>query len=196
MESKTTRLTPLLHELEALMDSVGAPFSSRALPGLADKEIDRLLEPTGLVIPTELREWWRWHHGFVFDKRAPIDREIGPGAWGQMTIPGAIQDAALWCEDAIAVGDEPGWRRSWLPFAEGSPHHRRLVARLEESTVDEVCVGHWYVFDVPPADPVEHSLASVVETWITAVREGYTTWDGSAWVDGGYRWGFPAYAQL
>lgn len=193
MVPTTTRLTPLLHELEARMDAAGAPFSSRALPGLSDAQIDELLAPSGLTIATELREWWRWHHGSLSDSVTPFAHEIGPGSWGLMTIPEALDDAALWL--ASSTGEDGDFSPTWLPVTRGAPHHRRLVARLDGSGPDEVCVGYWYVFDIPPEAPVAHSLADVVETWLTALRRGWTRWDGEAWVCDDYRPDFPDYAQ-
>ncbi len=176
------------------MDAVGAPFSSRALPGISDAQIDELLAPSGLVIPTELREWWRWHHGSRTDAVTPFAHQFGPGSWGLMTIPDALDDAAQWVSDA--TGDEGDWSSpSWLPFAERSSHHHRLVARLDESGPDLVCVGHWYVFDAPPVAPIAHSIADIVETWLTVLQQGSVHWDGDAWITRDYRAPIPLYAQ-
>lgn len=190
MESKTTRLTLLLREFETLMDDAGAPFSSFALPGLTDREIDELLAPTGLTVPTELREWWRWHHGCG---ESEYGHRIEPGAWGPLNIPQAVEDAGVWERYGAS---ELGWRRSWLPFAEAPGGHQRLVARLEDSTADEVCVGWWHLDGPAPADPVERSLADVVQSWIRAIRSGYATWtDGKYVLHGGPRSDFPVYAR-
>lgn len=193
MNMKVTRLTPLLHELEAVMTALGAPFAAHARPGLGDDEIDALLEPTGLVAPTELREWWRWHHGAATSVLAPIDgHEIGPGVWGLMSIPEAIQDRAEWLEDAVDLD----WQPTWLPFAFAEPDHQRLVARIEDSTADEVCIGAWWVFDVPPEGPVAGSLVEVVETWLCDLREGHVVWNGVGWVATAFRPDLPPYAAL
>jgi hypothetical protein len=172
---KTTRLTGLLRELEDLLDELGAPFSSYALPGIDDDQIDELLAPSGLVAPTELREWWRWHHGTRIDGPGSDRHTLGPGLWGLMDIPWALEDAAEW---ESTIGEE-GWGPSWLPFAWAKPDHARLVARLGDSTPDEVCVGWHYVFDVPPDEPIARSLAEVVEDSIRILREGLIVWDGS-----------------
>lgn len=200
MAPKTTRLTPLLHELEAAMAAQGAPFSTYARPGISDEQIDALLAPTGLTAPTELREWWRWHHGISIDGvpyTEPVAGcEIGPGRWGLMTISESIDDQAMSLEDDPAIDGGPGWVPTWLPLAFAQPDHRRLVARLAESTADEVCVGMWWVFDVPPAEPVARSLAEVVETWLRVLGERHVTWEGTYWKTGSYRPEIPPYAHL
>lgn len=56
-------LTPLLHELDALLRSAGVDVD--ALPGgLAQAEIDNLLAETDVVLSDELREWFSWHDGW------------------------------------------------------------------------------------------------------------------------------------
>ena len=194
MEPKVTRLSPLLHELGAAMDAAGATFTSYAYPGISDDEIDELLAPTGLGVPTELREWWRWHHGSRVDVPLTGNHEIGPGGWGLMTIPQALDDRALWLEQ-MPSEEDGGWRLGWLPFAAGRFGHHRLVARLDESTDDELCVGISWVFDVPPDDPIERSLAAVVETWLRAIGDGYYTWNGVAWIRGARFRELPYYAS-
>ena len=93
-----------------------------------------------------------------------------------MSLPEALEDRLLWLESR--TGGEGDWSENWLPFAYGSPDHRRLVGRLDESTADEVCVGLWFVFDVPPQEPAERSLADVVTVWLRALRERRVRWDG------------------
>lgn len=179
MPPRTTRLTQLLHDLESELAAAGAPFSSHANAGIRDDEVDDLLATAGLHVPTELREWWRWHDGCRVDLRRPFAQEIGPGSWSPMSLAEALADRASWLESA--TGEADYWAETWLPFAYGSPDHRRLVGRLDESTADELCVGLWFVFDVPPREPVECSLADVVTVWLRALRERRATWDGHGW---------------
>jgi len=194
--SKTTRLTELLHELDELLEELGAPFLSHALPGIGDDEIDALLAPSGIVAPTELREWWRWHHGARADSPLTDHHTVGPGSWSPMDIPEALWDREDWIE---TLGPYDGWPPGWLPFAGAMFDQGRLVARLEESTRDQVCVGWWYVFDVPPDEPVANSIAEVVENFISILREGQIVWrkEGAGyWEEGSRRTEFPRYLGL
>jgi len=93
-----------------------------------------------------------------------------------MDIPWSLDDAVEW-ETTVAVDE--GWGPNWLPFAWARPDHARLVARLDDSAPDEVCVGWYYVFDVSPEAPVARSIAEVVENIILVLREGLTFWDPS-----------------
>jgi len=192
---KTTRLTGLLHELEDLLDEVGSPFSSYALPGIDDDQIDELLTPLGFLVPTELREWFRWHHGARTDTRLPKEPSLGPGWWELMTIPEALVDRDQWINSA--TDPDEGWLvGQWLPFAYGGADHPRLVARLENSTDELVCVGWWNYMESYEAPP-EGSLADVVDVFLRALREGQIfRVPGGNWDQGPRRNEFPGYIHL
>ena len=65
-----------------------------------------------------------------------------------------------------------------------------------EGGTPEVSVGWWHLDGPPPEDPVERSLADVVQTWIRAIREGYATWTDGQYVNHEARNpDFPVYAQ-
>ena len=191
MAPKRTRLTGLLHELEDLLDGLGSPFSSCALPGIDDDQIDELLAPSGIVAPTQLREWWRWHHGSSFDSPGIDGYTIGAGRWGLMDIPWALRDRADWLEVDPDLG-EGGWRTGWCPIAFQDFAHGRLVARTSDPFAEEMPIGWYYVFDVPPSEPIAKSLDEVVDAFIDVIREGqmYFT-PGGWWEQGPRRTEFP-----
>lgn len=192
---KTTRLTGLLHELEDLLDEIGAPFSSYALPGIDDEQIDELLAPSGLVAPTEMREWWRWHNGTRVDTPLNDRHSVGPASWGPMGVQKALWDRETWLEDIPDDGDG-GWNPDWISVAWALAGHGRLVGRLDESTSDEVRVGCFYIDDWD--NPVAPSMASMVEDVLRVLREGQVFWnpaDGGYW-DEGPRWrDYPLYLR-
>ena len=195
MALRCTELTGLLQELEELLDELGTPFSSYALPGIGDEQIDRLLAPAGFVAPTELREWWRWHHGTRKDAQHPDAPSLGPGWWAPMAIPEALADRERWIEGATSYDE--GWLvGQWLPFAWGGGDHGRLIARLEDSTDDLVCVGWWNYAESYEA-PSEGSLSDVIGVFLRVLREGQIfPVPGGGW-DQGSRWQeFPGYVHL
>jgi hypothetical protein len=198
VEVKTTRLTGLLHELDDLLVELGSPFLSYALPGIDDDVIDKVLAPSerlapeGLVVPTELREWWRWHNGTRIDTATTDRHTFGPGRWGMGQASVALMEMKL-----RLSGDLPGegWQPGWVPFAwktfiDGKSRYEwrpdrdaSLVGRLDESTADELSVGLWSSDPFPPG-PVAGSLAEVVDTVLDVLRDGRVVWDP----DGGGRW--------
>jgi hypothetical protein len=67
----------LLELFEQRLRAQGALIIENWAPGLADEQIDALLQPLGIDLPEEARVWWRWHDGILKD--APHPTEISPG---------------------------------------------------------------------------------------------------------------------
>ncbi len=53
----------MLARLEAELRAKAIPFIETMAPGLTDAEIDEIIEPAHLIMPEEVRAWWRWHNG-------------------------------------------------------------------------------------------------------------------------------------
>lgn len=60
----------LLERFETALREVGSPVVDRWEPGLADEQIDALLQPVGIDLPEEARVWWRWRNGVASDAPA------------------------------------------------------------------------------------------------------------------------------
>jgi hypothetical protein len=109
----------LLDELEhALFEAIGhQPLAD----GLADREIDRLLAPTGLDLPPEVRAWYRRHDG-----ARPPSRVRAPwliGHWLPLPLDEALAERER--RHAMALEDLQGepdrdqdrvWGAGWLPL--------------------------------------------------------------------------------
>jgi len=202
-----------LCELDDLLVELGSPFSSYALSRIDDDVIDRALASSelasyGLVVSTELREWWRWHHGTRIDTSTTDRHAFGPGRWGINNLSVALAGIKRGLS-----GELPGegWQRDWVPFAwktfiddrgryEWRPDREAfLVGRLSESTGDELCVGLWDSSGTYPQEPVAGSLAEVVSVMIDVLRDGRVVWDpssGGRWVQVSSLDGLPPYVWL
>lgn len=54
------RLTvELLEELKARWRDLGAPIAEQLRPGLSQEQIDAIVAPLGLHVPSEALVWWR-----------------------------------------------------------------------------------------------------------------------------------------
>lgn len=168
----TTQLTPLLRELDEALDATGAPFLRHARPGLNDHDIDVALRAAGIEgrLPTEMREWWRWHNGSI-DTRGPW-HVIGPGFWTALSIDDALADRAEW---TAFLPPEVAWEPAAIPIA--GADNERLVVRLDQSTDDLATIGLWGIGSAPPFRTVASSLAEVVSQWLRALRTHKTWWD-------------------
>jgi cell wall assembly regulator SMI1 len=70
--SRTVTTGPLLTEdlLEHLAErwrALRAPIANSLRPGLSEAEMEALVDPLGLRLPTEARVWWGWHDGVEVD---------------------------------------------------------------------------------------------------------------------------------
>jgi hypothetical protein len=66
----------LLDRFDASLRALGAPIVDAWAPGVSDGEIDALMLPLGVDLPTEARVWWGWHNG-TRDDAPPISRSLG-----------------------------------------------------------------------------------------------------------------------
>jgi hypothetical protein len=49
----------LLEELKARWRDLGAPIAEQLRPGLSQEQIDAIVAPLGLHVPSEALVWWR-----------------------------------------------------------------------------------------------------------------------------------------
>ena len=170
----------LVEELGARWRAVHAPVVDRLRPGLADAELDALMEPLGLRLPMEARVWWGWHDGVeATSVRLSREREIMPAlefhplaeavdrCWTWRRI------SRGWHDDAPGEQPDPWWDDAWFPItdagqagivacdcsvAAGEPTPIRCVLPPEPGS--------------PTAEPVFASLGELVQGMIDAFDAG------------------------
>lgn len=138
--------------LEAVLISKGLPVLDSLNPGLSDEQIDAIVAPTSLLLPEEVRVWWRWRNGSFHRPggRSEIfpDREL------------------LTLEESVD---------RWSDLADIDHYKARLVLLSERSVVTVRCVSEGDV--AAPVDrahdhscqfeQVRDSLGELVLTWIS-----------------------------
>lgn len=171
----------LLRAYEDRLRSQGLPLDRLTNPGLTISEIENVLSPLGLRLPSEGREWWGWHNGENDEGRG---RVIGP--WRRfLSLEKSVKvyrELRPIAEELAEPGlppplDDPDfrWNPAWLPIkgpqlpfvidcsvAEGEPTPIRM---LDWQNVDE--------FFRPRAD----SFGQMVQWWIDAIDAGAWRWN-------------------
>jgi hypothetical protein len=136
-------------------------------PGLSDDEIDELIAPTDLLLPDEVRAWWRWHNGVVTPDVPARSREILPDRDLR-----SLQDV-LWTYDQRA-GE--GQR---LLIVTGRPEIQ--VACSERGSVPAPVYWDRYDDFVRP-EQAASSLGELVTVWMGYVERGvYASGPDGGW---------------
>lgn len=181
----TTSLGGLLSELDRLWRGQGAAIADNALPGLTDDEIDALIDPLGLVLPEELRVWWRWHDGVRGSLAAFAsdydEASVGPGAWQLISLAEAVDRYRSEPRKAQYVGDpiagEFYWRDSWFPFVQAGSNDVLFMDTTQISggrcPIRIRYSWNWEYWDVDQAP----SLADAVQVWIRTLTDRYYVWN-------------------
>ena len=182
-------LEALLARLDEAWRSQGADIAGNALPGLTDAQIDERITPLGVVLPEELRTWWRWHDGVRGGLEAFAndydEASIGPGEWQLVSLDEAVERyqfedrTAQYAEDPIA--GEYYWRDSWFPFVQAGSNDVLFVdttVLTEDRTSPIRCrlSWNWDGWDAVQA----HSLADAVAVWLRALTAGHYRWNATS----------------
>jgi len=168
-----------LHKLEeALFEATGhRPFA----PGLEADELELMLGPTGLVLPPEVRSYYRCRDG-----TQPTSRVRAPwliGHWLPLCLADAIQERQVrktMVVEAQASGSHQRpddiWKSSWLPlFRTGNGY---LLAVDCATRPDEN--GHTELLRISRISPEPRrvpSLAYLFEFFLLALSSGAWAWD-------------------
>ncbi len=173
------RTAELLAQFESLWVAQGAPIAAALAPGLRDTEIDALIEPTGLTLPPEARELFRWHDGAV-RRPGPDDarRLWGFGRWEFRPLAELVDyRQGMWMdtqEELSDDADEPSpWAETWFPVLRAIGWSDLLID----------CAGTHSVALVSGTGPFEpdrprmSSLPTLIETWLTFFHDGRIRWD-------------------
>ena len=176
------RTADLLAQFESLWVAQGAPIAAALAPGLGDDEIDALIEPTGLSLPPEARELFRWHDGAV-RRPGPDDgsRLWGFGQWEFFPLAELVDyRQGMWMdtqEEMSDDADEPSpWKDSWFPLLRGSGWADVLIDCGEAHEV--ALVRGTAPFE--PRRPRLSSLPNMLEIWLTFFQDGRIRWDTSS----------------
>jgi cell wall assembly regulator SMI1 len=167
-----------LRRLETLWIEEGAPLVEHLRPGVARGELERLLGPLDVRLPTEARLWWEWHDGVPSGQ----PRDMGGAAFFFLTLADAVDQyqASRCIATTAAVSDEERlrlWDPCWFPISitgyggvitcdcsapDGAPTPIRLIdwGHNEQSNV-----------------PVARSFGEMVAWWIDAIERGAWRYD-------------------
>lgn len=158
----------LVEEFFESLTRAGFPTRERMRPALTDEEMDAIVEPLGLWLPTEARIWWSHHNG---GQQAPIssgrdlaslkeivsatkqlreldsiDPDIPTKSWDPRLLPLVHSEEIFGCDCSVPAG-APSPVSVWIPK-------------------DAEDLGA----------PILPSIGSLVEIWLTAIEEGLWEW--------------------
>jgi hypothetical protein len=169
----------LLHTYEERLRAQGLPFDEWVRPGLRGDEMDTVLAPLGLRLPSEARTWWGWHDGENPTARNDL---LGPSTeflslaesvrqYGQsrgIAERTAKQDPPPWDDPDFA------WNPAWLPISR--PGHPVVIdCSVAEDDPTPIRYIDWQNVDsffLPKAQ----SLGQMVTWWIEAIDVGAWEW--------------------
>lgn len=175
-EQAPTRLPGLLSRLQAVWEEQGAPMARLSRPGLSDAELDAHAATLGVVLPEELRQWWRWRNGATPAPNVAAE-SVGPGGWSLIGLEKVADERNLLVQSHADMGI-PGvvWDQSWLPITKGP--WCWLFAKTAEAAAGRVPVGlvEW-PWEGEFAATVLPSLTDMVALWVQMLDEGFYAWD-------------------
>lgn len=185
------KLTPdLLAQFERRLVERGIEQLDAVAPGLADAEMDALMETTALRLPAEARVWWGWRNGSV--------AEVAP-TYYLITLTTAIDEYRKRREMALQLANDPStaaelqdasiwWNRRWLPLLEtGGRQWPAIDCGVPDGAPSPVREIDWErVPEKDYATPTAPSLGELVSGWIKALDEGVYSYDHAK-----HRWRHP-----
>ncbi len=173
-----------LERIEAVWLRMGAPIVDALRPGLADEQIDQILRPTGLLLPVEVRELFRWHDGTHNTQiGAADDRAYFGFGWDFADLGTLIEFyQGKWRESLVtfaAMANEPVmWWPEWFPV---------FLSEQSAAVVSTADRPVWHpIAVVQPIMPFEEnwqhpSFVSLVETWASLLETGAEVWGQQEW---------------
>lgn len=169
----------LLEQLAERWRTLRAPIANSLRSGLSDDEMDALVAPLGVRLPTEARVWWGWHDGTEIDLLSHgIGNYIVPLqlAHAVEKYRELLQVAADVTADDETYEPHDFWRREWFPFA--MPRRADLACDCSVAEGAPTPIRH-VEFELPAEsqEPVAPSLGAVVSLWIEAIDSGAWTYN-------------------
>ena len=168
----------LLERLERHWRRLRSPLSQIALPGLSDDQIDELIAPTGLALPTELRVWWRWRNGTTLQHTRAPDAWLCACTWPLLGLTECVE-YYVDLYDA-EYGEDLSYARTWLPLSLRTYGHEYLI--VDTSTDDSSSGVIQYDQEAQPEEElaVADSLTALVGMWVERLDAGEptVTWQG------------------
>jgi hypothetical protein len=172
----------VLERLERHLVDQQAPAAALLRPGLSDEAIDELIAPTGLDLPEEARELFRWHDGTRGDIRDQRDRSIA-GGWQFHPLQDQVARLHEWRAGVQEAADEEGWELVYKPV------YFPLLQGVNWGSLVMIRCGHRtrsfpnpviYAEQFAPSSELaitHFSLYSLFETWLLWLDAGHVWWD-------------------
>jgi len=147
----------LLDEFEAVLKARRIGIFEAWAPGLTDDDIDEIIAGSDLLLPEEVRVWWRRHNG----RRQEIRR---PGTWA--LVPGR---EPLSLQDVVRSYKDIGADDQRLPIV----HNRPQILVECRHAGDVPAPVYWDRYDdfVRP-ELAAPSLGDLLLVWISYIERG------------------------
>lgn len=166
-------LVDRLRALEDALGDLGIDLRQFAAPGLEDAAFDQVTDRTGLTLPEEAKDWFRWQNGPA-DAVGPFG--VGPSLtpeWYFMSLEGAIRNYLDGRQQSrqLASGpdDEGFWPPGLFPIARGGGS---LVVHCGVDAVRApVDIVHTWS-ELPGEEWLFDSIADLVDLLTRACRIG------------------------
>lgn len=186
-EADLDTLIRRLQKLEDFWRYERAPVASSARPGLADGEIDRLIEDLPFELPSEVRTWFRWHNGVE-----PLDAmkaEVGPRFYlsslrSCVTQYGELRAFATEIASrGVLESPDDFWASDWFPLLGCTLGQTPVVVKASVAPGERAPIGVMDFGTVNWPDPPQ-SLTDLIGFWVWCFEEGYYRWSAqeSRWI--------------
>jgi cell wall assembly regulator SMI1 len=175
----------LLEELAVRWREHDAAVARRLMAGLSDAEIDELVEPLGLRVPSEARTWWRWHNG----ARDAFIVHTGGKAFSSLArcvqIASTMRDIARQVTAPYRLSESEAnemarrvWNWDWLPLCDDGVGGIAVVRAGAEDAPQAVSPVLYRDRDAGSnAIPLAPSIGALVHQWITILDAGAGSYD-------------------
>lgn len=196
MSPQSERAAAALARFEDVLRSMNHPLLDALQPGISTDEIRAALAPTGLTLPDEAVELWRWRNGlnpaFTADRTHVPGSRMLPGGVRFLPISAAVQKYLRFRDEHWFDDDRTDLSSQWFPFGTYTNSDIMWID-CSGGPSEPAPLIFWWLSDYnPPEELAARTVPSVTrgvevmtaaierEIW-TLVRPGDTvTFDGTS----------------
>lgn len=182
MSPQSERAAAALARFDGVLRSMNHPLVDALRPGASADEIHAAVEPTGMALPDEAVELWRWRNGldpaFTADRAHVPGSEMLPGGVRFLSIAAAVQDYLRFRDEHWFDGDRTDLSSQWFPFG-GYTNGDMMWIDCSAGRSDPAPLIYWYLKDQNPPDQLAArtvpSVARGVEIMTALIERGIWT---------------------
>jgi hypothetical protein len=170
----------MLYAYEERLRTQGLPVGRWLKPGLTDEEMDEIVAPLGLSLPTEGRVWWGWHDGETVEGR---DKVIRP--WRSfLSLAESVRvyrELRSMAEELVEPDIPPlddadyRWNPTWLPIT-GIQLPFVIDCSVAEGEPTPIRCIDWQDVD-GFFEPRAGSFGQMIIWWMSAIDSGAWRWN-------------------